>query len=76
LGCCYPTPGYTNELLRIWACRVSGRTEQALDPDEFLEVERIPLEKALEMVMSNEIPDAKSQIGVLKTAMLVKEGKL
>lgn len=76
LGCCYPTPGYTNELLRIWACRVSSSVSQNLDPDEFLEVEKIPLDQAVEMVMSNELPDAKTQIGVLKTAMLVKEGKL
>jgi ADP-ribose pyrophosphatase len=76
LGTAYPTPGYTNELLRIWACRVTGSTQQALDPGEFLEVEKIPLERALEMVMNNELPDAKTQIGILKTANLVKEGKL
>ncbi len=76
LGTAYPTPGYTNELLRIWACRVSSSTHQDLDPDEFLEVEKIPLDKALEMVMNNEIPDAKSQIGILKAANLVREGKL
>lgn len=76
LGTAYPTPGYTNELLRIWACRVSDHTAQDLDSDEFLEVVRIPLDKAVEMVMNNELPDAKTQIGILKTALLVKEGKL
>lgn len=76
LGTCYPTPGYTNELLRIWACRVSENTAQDLDPDEFLEVEKLPLDKAVELVMSNQLPDAKSQIGILKAAVLVKEGKL
>lgn len=74
LGTAYPTPGYTNELLRIWACRVSATTAQDLDSDEFLEVEKIPLERALEMVMNNEIADAKSQIGILKAANLVREG--
>ncbi|MCC8076565.1 MAG: NUDIX hydrolase [Clostridiales bacterium] len=76
LGTCYPTPGYTNELLRIWACRVTTNIGQHLDADEFLEVERIPLDKAVEMVMNNELPDAKTQIGILKTANLVREGKL
>lgn len=76
LGTAYPTPGYTNELLRIWACRVSATTDQDLDPDEFLEVVRLPLDRALEMVMNNEIADAKSQIGILKAVNLVKEGKL
>lgn len=76
LGCCYPTPGYTNEKLHIWACRISGTGTQHLDPGEYLEVVKMPLEQAVEMVMSNEIRDAKTQIGVLKTAMLVKEEKL
>ena len=39
-------------------------------------MERIPLEKAVEMVMNNEIPDAKTQIGILKTNALVQAGKL
>lgn len=76
LGTAYPTPGYTNELLRIWACRVSSTTRQDLDPDEFLEVETIPLEEAVQLVMDNQLPDAKTQIGILKAANLVKEGKL
>ena len=47
-----------------------------LDEDEFLTPERIPLDKAVEMVCSNEIPDAKTQIGILKTAALVQKGLL
>ena len=76
LGNLYPTPGYTNEIIRLWACRVESWGEQDPDDDEFIEVERIPLEKAVEMVMNNEIPDAKTQIGILKTNALVQAGKL
>ena len=46
------------------------------DDDEFLEVELIPLEKAVEMVLNNEIPDSKTQTAVLKTAMLLEKGIL
>ena len=60
----------------LWACRVESWGEQDPDDDEFIEVERIPLEKAVEMVMNNEIPDAKTQIGILKTNALVQAGKL
>lgn len=42
---------------RIWACRVAQKGEIHLDEDEFLEVERIPLDKAVEMVLNNEIPE-------------------
>ena len=76
LGNLYPSPGYCGEIIRIWACRVAQKGKMHLDEDEFLEVERIPLDKAVEMVLSNEIPDSKTQVGILKTAALVKAGKL
>jgi ADP-ribose pyrophosphatase len=47
-----------------------------LDEDEFLETERIPLEKAVDMVMKSEIVDGKSQVLILKIANLVREGKI
>ena len=40
--------------------------EQDLDSDEFLEVKKIPLEKAFRMVMNNEIRDSKTQVGIVK----------
>lgn len=77
LGEVYPTPGYCGEIIRLWACRAEGETGTlSLDEDEFLLTEKIPLEKAVEMVCNNEIPDGKTQIGVLKTARLVEQGLL
>lgn len=75
LGDVYPTPGYCGEIIRLWACREAGpRQDLRLDEDEFLATQRIPLDRAVEMVCNNEIPDAKTQIGVLKTAFLAKNG--
>lgn len=76
LGEVYPTPGYCAEILRLWACRVSGTCEMDLDEDEFLEVEKIPLEQAYQMALDNQLKDAKTQIGVLRTYALVQQGKL
>ena len=76
LGEVYPTPGYVDETIRLWACRVKARGEMDLDDDEFLEVEKIPLQKAVEMVLQNDIRDAKTQIGILKTKFLVEKGDL
>ena len=77
LGNLYPTPGYCGEIIRLWACRVDQETGQLdLDPDEFLQTLRVPLDKAVEMVLNNEIPDSKTQVGVLKTAALVHKGLL
>ena len=44
-----------------------------LDEDEFLDVEKIPMEKAVEMVMNGKITDSKTQIGVLKAWYLSKK---
>jgi len=76
LGVVYPTPAYDTEKIYLWACRVSGWGEQHLDDGELLEVERVPLFEAEQMVLRNEIPDAKTQVGILKTAALVRAGKL
>lgn len=76
LGEVYPTPGYCAEILRLWACRIGGQCEMDLDEDEFLEVEKIPLEEAYQMALNNQLPDAKTQIGVLRTYALVKAGRL
>ena len=77
LGEVYPTGGYCGEIIRLWACRAAGEQQALqLDADEFLDTERIPLKDAVEMVCRNEIPDAKTQIGILKTAQLVEKGLL
>ena len=76
LGKCYATPAYCTEQIYLWACRITSAGQQHLDPDEFLEVERVPLEQAVDMVLNNEISDGKTQIGILKTYALVKGGKL
>lgn len=76
LGEMYPTPGYSNEIIRIWACRISSCGQARPDEGEFLESEYLPLETAVQMVLQNEIPDAKTQVAILKTSCLVKAGQL
>ncbi len=76
LGELYPTPGYCGEIIRIWATRVGGYCDMDLDEDEFIEVDKVPLDKAVEMVLNNEIKDSKTQVGILKADVLVKKGLL
>mgnify|MGYP000856608139 CR=1 FL=1 len=73
LGRLYPSPGFTDEVIHLYACRASARGEARPDEGEFLEAERIPLGKAVEMVMAGEVPDAKTQALVLKVARLVEK---
>lgn len=76
LGQVYPSPGYTSEIIHLYVCRIKTEGESRPDEGEFLNVEKIPLDKAVEMVLNNQLPDAKTQIAVLKTAMLLKSGKI
>ena len=76
LGQVYPSPGHTDEIIHLYACRVKEQSENRPDEGEFLNVEKIPLKKAAEMVLNNQVFDAKTQIAVLKTAMLITSGKL
>ncbi len=66
LGTVYPSPGYIDEKIYIFFAENLSFGDLCPDEDEFLEVIRIPIEKAYEMVMSGEIKDAKTQIAVLK----------
>ena len=71
LGKLYPSPGYCGEIIHMYFCRIDHFETQKLDEGEFLNVMKIPLKRAVEMVLNNELPDAKSQTAVLKTAMMI-----
>ncbi|MFZ5648228.1 MAG: NUDIX domain-containing protein [Bacillota bacterium] len=61
----YSTPGFTTEKLHIFLARGLKCLENHPDEDEFIEVSRVPLEKALDMIDRGEICDAKTIIGIL-----------
>lgn len=66
LGKLYPSPGYCGEIIWMYLATGLSYGEQNPDEDEFLEVERIPLEQAAQLVLDNRIDDAKTQAAVLK----------
>lgn len=76
LGQLYPSPGYCGEIIHMYFCRVKSEGETNPDDDEFLQIEKIHIDRAVEMVLNNQIPDAKTQTAVLKTAMLLQKGIL
>lgn len=76
IGKFYPTPGYCGEIIHMYAATGLTFTSLDLDEDEFLAPERIPLEKAVQMVLDNEIRDGKTQAAVLKVAELRRRGKI
>ena len=73
LGSLFPTPAYDEEVIYMYLARQIKETHaQSLDADEFLDVVRLPLPEAVQMVMDNRIKDAKTQIALLKTAFLLQ----
>lgn len=76
LGPLYPSPGYCDEIIHMYFAKVSSQGTPRPDTDEFLEVLQIPLEKAVDMVLSGSIADAKTQAAILKVLALKNRGEL
>lgn len=77
LGPLYTTPAFVDEVIGMYLARGLYTEDggQHLDEDEFLTVEKIHIDTLCEMVMRGEIPDAKTQIAVLKVKRLLDAGK-
>ena len=76
LGELYPTPGYCGEIIWMFAATDLDFGDQDPDDDEFLEVKKIPFEKAVEMILNGEIKDAKTQTAILKLKLLKDSGEI
>lgn len=71
LGKLFPSPGYTNEIIYMYLAKELTYGEMQPDEDEFLNVSKMPLKKAVDLIMSGEISDSKTQIAILKTWFLL-----
>ena len=76
LGEMYPSPALLSEVIYMFFARGLTFGERNLDDDEFLECERVSLERMLEMIDEGLLPDAKTQIAALRVKnILDKERK-
>ena len=71
LGLFVPAAAYCAETIRMYLAQVLHQGKQQLDEDEFLDVFRMPLKDAVQLVMDGKIPDAKTQAALLKAARLL-----
>ena len=71
LGTLIPSPGCYGETLYLYLARDLTMEQQHLDPDEFLNVERIPFDEMVRRCLSGEIDDAKTLVAVLKAKVLL-----
>jgi ADP-ribose pyrophosphatase len=66
------TPGFSNEVLHLYAATGLNEGESNADEDEFITTERIPVRVLSDMVFRGEITDAKTIIGILLAEKIIK----
>ena len=66
MGFIWTTPGFTDERIWLFVARDLQPTAQALEPDEVLQVERMPLADALQLAANGGITDGKSICALLR----------
>ena len=71
LGLFVPAAAYCAETIRMYLAQDLHQGAQQLDDDEFLDVFRLPLKDAVQMVMDGRVPDAKTQAALLKAARIL-----
>ena len=64
----YVSPGFCEEKMWVYLATDLTKTAQRLEDDELLEVVRMPVQQALEMITDGEIDDAKTIIGLMLAA--------
>jgi ADP-ribose pyrophosphatase len=64
----FVSPGFCEEKMWLYLATDLTETQQRLEEDEFLEVVRLPIQRALQMIADGEIEDAKTIIGLMLAA--------
>jgi ADP-ribose pyrophosphatase len=72
LGSIVTTPGFCDERIHLFLARELSNGHPTLDHDEVLTVTRMPLQRALEMVRTGELEDAKSIAGLHRAAVALR----
>ncbi len=65
------SPALLSEKIYMFLAEDISFKEQNLDEDEFLEVEKIHIDKLVDMTMEGKIKDSKTQIAVLKAKRIL-----
>ena len=71
LGKLLPAPGCYGETLHLFLAKGLKFSQQQLDPDEFLNVERVPFDEMVHRCVNGEIDDAKTVAAVLRAKVLL-----
>jgi ADP-ribose pyrophosphatase len=64
----FVSPGFLEEKMWVYLATGLSETQQRLEEDELIEIVRMPLNQALNMITTGEIEDAKTIIGLMLAA--------
>lgn len=73
LGEFYPTCAYSDEVIHMYLAKNLKKGDRQLDDDEFVGVEKVPLEVLVDEIMKGNICDGKTQTAVLKAYMYLNK---
>ena len=71
----YVSPGFLTEKMYVYLATGLTETAQNLESDELIETERLTFPKALDMIRSGQIEDAKTIVGITTAAARVAEAR-
>lgn len=72
LGRIWPAPGLTNELMAVYLARDLSPAPLPGDEDEEIEVRPMPMDELVAMALDGRMQDAKSVVGLLRVAAVLK----
>ncbi len=64
----FTTPGFTDECIHVFRATGLQQGQSAREPDEFMSIEHMPLSRALDLIRTGEISDAKTALAILYAA--------
>ena len=72
IGAYFGSPAILEERIGMYVAEDLEPTAQHLDEDEFLTVEKIPITTLVDAILAGEIPDGKTQVGILRVHEMLR----
>lgn len=72
----YPTVGYDNEIIHMYLATTLHFGQARPDAGEFLDLVKMPLDQAVELIEQGAIVDGKTVAALLKVKLMLLQGKL
>ena len=72
LGRCWPAPGLSNEIMAIFLATGLQSDPLPQDSDEIIDIQPVLLDNLVKMALDGRLQDAKSVVGILRTAFFLQ----